>query len=218
MFVGDVGRPDLAVSVRALRRMSSPGPCTTRFNEILLQLPDETLVYPAHGAGSACGKNISAELHSTIGTQREINPSVQPMSEDDFVCSITSGQPAVPGYFAVDAVLNRRDRTLMPSGAELAAHSPQQVRADLAAGVTVLDARAPEEFARQHLTGAINVGLDGRYAETAGMVLGEHESTVIITPSRRAVRPRCASAGSDLIRSSAMSKTPNSCSPNSRTW
>src|SRR5699024_6637444 len=109
---GDVGRPDLAAAVGA-----SPDELARALyrsiHEVLLTLPQDTLVYPAHGAGSACGKNIADKLHSTIGEQQVMNPSVQPMSEDEFVALITSGQPAIPGYFAVDAVLNRSDRELM---------------------------------------------------------------------------------------------------------
>lgn len=185
LFVGDVGRPDLAASVGA-----SPDELARALyhsiHEVLLRLPADSLVYPAHGAGSACGKNISTELHSTIGQQSDLNPSVQPMSEDEFVRTIRSGQPAIPGYFAVDAVLNRSDRALLRGAAELPALSPEQVRAEFADGVVVVDARSPEEFAKQHLRSSINIGIDGRFAETAGMVLGADTPTLLIAPSRRA--------------------------------
>src|SRR5699024_8829213 len=154
-------------------------------HNVLLQLPDETLLYPAHGAGSACGKNISTELHSTIGTQRALNPALQPTSEDAFVTWITTGQPAIPDYFADDAVLNRQDPALPRDSQDIPGLTPGQIRDALAEGTTVIDARSPEEFAAQHLEGAINIGVDGRFAETAGMVLGEHDHTVIIAPAGR---------------------------------
>lgn len=185
LFIGDVGRPDLAVSVGASADELARA-LYHSLHQTLLNLPPETVVYPAHGAGSACGKNISDKLGSTIAEQRDVNPSVQPMSEDEFVDMITSGQPAIPGYFAVDAVLNRRDRALLRSGDDLPVRSPEQVRADLADGVVILDVRSPAEFARQHLRGAINVGIDGRFAETAGMILAAEDRTVILGPSERA--------------------------------
>jgi len=185
LFVGDVGRPDLAVSVGASKDELARA-LYRSLHDVLLTLPDDTLVYPAHGAGSACGKNISSELHSTIGAQRSMNPAVQPMSESEFVELITSGQPAIPGYFDLDAVLNRRERPLLRTSDELRTLTPVQVRSAIADGAVVLDARSPDEFAEQHLAGSLNIGIDGRFAETAGMMLGEHDRTVIIAPSRRA--------------------------------
>src|SRR5699024_496306 len=185
LFVGDVGRPDLAVSVGASKDELARA-LYRSLHDVLLTLPDDTLVYPAHGAGSACGKSISSELHSTIGAQRSMNPAVQPMSESEFVELITSGQPAIPGYFDLDAVLNRRERPLLRTSDELRTLTPVQVRSAIADGAVVLDARSPDEFAEQHLAGSLNIGIDGRFAETAGMMLGEHDRTVIIAPSRRA--------------------------------
>lgn len=184
LFVGDVGRPDLAVSVGASKDELARA-LYHSLHDVLLRLPDETLVYPAHGAGSACGKNISTELHSTIGTQRTLNPSVQPMSEDAFVELITTGQPAIPDYFAMDAVLNRQDRALLRDGDDIPRLSAEQIRDAISEDAVVLDARAPEEFAQQHIQGSINVGIDGRFAETAGMVLGARDRTVIIAPAGR---------------------------------
>src|SRR5699024_2643134 len=106
-------------------------------------------------------------------------------SEDAFVELITTGQPAIPGYFALDAVLNRQDRALLRNGDDIPRLSAEQVDQAIADGAVVLDARSPEEFAPQHIQASINVGLDGRVAETGGMVLGEQDRTVIITPPGR---------------------------------
>ncbi len=184
LFIGDVGRPDLAASVGAdpdeLARA-----LYASVHETLLALPDPVRVLPAHGAGSACGKNLSDELESTIGDQRRSNTSVQPMSEDDFVSMIRSGQPAIPGYFAIDAMINRSAHELIGTTRALTPLRLTDVRATVEAGARVLDTRSPEDFALAHLAGSINVGLDGRFSETAGMVLQHDDSILIIADTGR---------------------------------
>ncbi|WP_274595912.1 rhodanese-like domain-containing protein, partial [Rhodococcus zopfii] len=138
-------------------------------------------VMPAHGAGSSCGKNLSAELTSTIGEQRRSNPSVQPMSEDAFVALITDGQPAAPSYFSVDAAMNKRTHPLLAQDHTIPELTAAQVKAELAAGTRVLDARSVDDFAAGHLRGSVNVGFDGRFAETGGMVAEVGEKIVLIT-------------------------------------
>jgi glyoxylase-like metal-dependent hydrolase (beta-lactamase superfamily II) len=156
LFIGDVGRPDLAASVGAdpdqLVRALYASIHTT-----LLALPDAVRVLPAHSAGSACGKNLSDELESTIGNQRLTNASVQPMSEDDFVTMIRSGQPAIPGYFAVDAMINRSAHEFIGSTRELAPLNLTDVRTSLERGARVLDTRSPEDFALGHLAGSPDI-------------------------------------------------------------
>jgi hydroxyacylglutathione hydrolase len=147
----------------------------------LLTLPDHVAVMPAHGAGSSCGKNLSAELTSTIGEQRRTNSSVQPMSEDVFVALVTDGQPATPAYFSVDAALNRRQRAPLDQARTIAAMTPAQLRAALQSGIGVVDARSAEDFAAGHLRGSVNVGFDGRFAETAGMVTDVGAPIALIT-------------------------------------
>ena len=186
LFIGDVGRPDLAASVGAdpdqLARALYRSIHTT-----LLALPDAVRVLPAHGAGSACGKNLSDELESTIGDQRLTNSAVQPMSEDNFVAMIRGGQPAIPGYFAVDAMINRSAHEIIGSARELAPLTLTDVRISVENGARILDTRSPENFALGHLAGSINVGLDGRFSETAGMVI-QHDDTIVIIadPGREA--------------------------------
>lgn len=184
LFIGDVGRPDLAAAVGAdpieLARAQYRS-----IHELLMPLPDSVRIFPAHGAGSACGKSLSSALESTIGEQRLTNPSVQPMPRDAFVRRITTGQPAIPDYFSVDALLNRRTRAVMTQAPTPPALTPVALRSLMAAGVAVVDARTPEQFASGHLDGSINVGIDGRFAETAGMVFRPDERIVILADAGR---------------------------------
>ncbi|MEO7007283.1 MAG: rhodanese-like domain-containing protein [Terrimesophilobacter sp.] len=184
LFIGDVGRPDLAAAVGAdpleLARAQYHS-----ITEVLMALPDSVRVLPAHGAGSACGKNLSTELESTIGAERRTNPSVAPMSEDAFVTMVTTGQPAIPDYFGVDALLNRHDRPLMAITPVADVLTPLQLRSLMTPSGTVVDTRTPDEFAAGHLRGSINIGIDGRFAETAGMVFDWRDRIAIIADEGR---------------------------------
>ncbi len=180
LFIGDVGRPDLLSSLgvtadelaRALYHS---------LHEQLLTLPDETRVFPAHGAGSACGKQLSTERQSTLGEQRLVNYALQPMSEDDFVAVVTEGQPTAPGYFAFDAIRNREARPTLDEE-----HAPPALDLDAVLtaqrdGAVVLDTRDPMDFAAGHLRGAVNVSLTGRFAEWAGDVLTPETRIVLFS-------------------------------------
>lgn len=180
LFIGDVGRPDL-VNLGDSSTEDLARAMYHTVHEKLLTLPDAVTVMPAHGAGSSCGKNLSAELTSTIGEQRVSNPSVQPMSEEAFVALVTEGQPAAPAYFSVDAGLNKSLHPLLDQDRAIPALGPERVRAELAAGTRVLDARSVDDFAAGHLRGSVNVGFDGRFAETGGMVAEVGEPIVLIT-------------------------------------
>ncbi|MGV0605990.1 MBL fold metallo-hydrolase [Mycolicibacterium sp. XJ1904] len=198
LFIGDVGRPDLV----NIGDSSTDDLARAMFHTIhdkLMKLPDHVLVMPAHGAGSSCGKNLSAELTSTIGEQRVSNPSVQPMSEEAFVSMITHGQPAAPAYFASDAMMNKRVHPLLQQGRTVPEMSPQQMRAALEAGVRVVDARGVDDFAAGHLRGSVNVGFDGRFAETAGMVaeVGDQIALVTYPGEEQESALRLARIGSD---------------------
>lgn len=180
LFIGDVGRPDLANLGDGTNTDLARAMYRT-VHETLLTLPDSVTVMPAHGAGSSCGKNLSSELSSTIGEQRRTNPSVQPMSEDTFVALITDGQPAVPRYFSTDVTLNRSNHALLEQDRRIPELTPAQLRTEMAGGTRILDARTPDDFAGGHLRGSINVGFDGRFAETGGMVADIGERIVLIT-------------------------------------
>jgi hydroxyacylglutathione hydrolase len=178
LFVGDVGRPDLLASL-GYTRDELGEMLYDSLHTKLLTLPDDTRVFPAHGAGSACGKNLSTELSSTIGEQRTTNYALMAPDKATFLELVTEGQPPAPGYFAYDAVLNRKARELMDETEVPAALDWEQVQQALAAGAVLVDGRDPEEFARGHLHGAVNVGLEGRYAEFAGSVIPTDRDVVL---------------------------------------
>ncbi|WP_328714068.1 MBL fold metallo-hydrolase [Nocardia salmonicida] len=180
LFIGDVGRPDL-VNLGDGSTSDLARAMYRTIHQTLLNLPDSVIVMPAHGAGSSCGKNLSTELTSTIGEQRRTNPAVQTMSEDSFVALITDGQPAVPQYFHVDAALNKQNRAVLDRDRSIPAVTVEQLLSELDRGTRVLDARSPDDFAAAHVRGSVNVGFDGRFAETGGMVAEIGDRIVLIT-------------------------------------
>jgi hydroxyacylglutathione hydrolase len=179
LFIGDVGRPDLLASL-GFTRDELADQLYDSLHTKLLTLPDDTRVYPAHGAGSACGKNLSTETWSTIGDQRVENYALLAPDRQTFVDLVTEGQPPAPSYFVYDAVLNRQDRALLDEKAPLRALDLDEVTQLVANGATLLDGRTPEEFARGHLVGSVNVGLDGRYAEFAGSIVPSDVDIVLV--------------------------------------
>ncbi len=200
MFIGDVGRPDLLTSVG----MSSDELARLLYRstrEQLLSLPDETRVFPAHGAGSACGKALSSETSSTIGEQRASNYALAPMSEDEFVEVVTEGQSLAPLYFAFAANRNKQTHDVLPEGEAPAAMSLTEVLAQQRRGAAVLDTRDPAVFAQGHLVGSYNVGLAGRYAEYAGDVLTADQPIVLVCDAGTEVeaRNRLARIGFDRV-------------------
>ena len=180
LFIGDVGRPDLLASL-GFTRDELANQLYDSLHDQLLTRPDDTRVYPAHGAGSACGKNLSTETWSTIGDQRVNNYALVAPDKETFVALVTEGQPPAPSYFVYDAVLNRKDRPLLDETAPLEALDLDAATALADAGAILLDGRSPEEFARGHLVGSINVGLEGRYAEFAGSVVPSDVDIVLVT-------------------------------------
>jgi glyoxylase-like metal-dependent hydrolase (beta-lactamase superfamily II)/rhodanese-related sulfurtransferase len=199
MFIGDVGRPDLlsgaGVSPDELARS-----LYRSLHSKLLALPDATRVFPAHGAGSACGKNLSTETQSTLGEQRQTNYALQPMSEDEFVALVTEGQPLQPMYFSFDAQRNRQPHPLLDEEdlpAQLTLDELLARRDDAA----VLDTRDPMDFAAGHLRGSINVGLHGRFAEFAGDVLPPGRPLVLVgdPDTELEAKVRLARVGFDRI-------------------
>ena len=186
LFVGDVGRPDL----RAALGWSASDLGSLLYDSLqskLLPLPDASLVYPAHGAGSLCGKAISKETVSTIGEQRRLNYALQPMSKQAFIELVTADQPEAPPYFTYDAVLNSQERPTLDEalGRELQPLSLDKVLESQAHGAQILDTREQEEFAAAHLAGSLNIGLSGQYATWAGTVLNrEHPIVIIANPGR----------------------------------
>ncbi len=170
LFVGDVGRPDLLASV-GFTKDELADQLYDSLHHKLFTLPDATRVFPAHGAGSACGKNLSADLSSTIGDQRTSNYAMQAPDRETFVDLVTEGQQPAPAYFGYDADLNRRDRPVLHEDEPPASLTWDEARTAVAGGAVLVDGRDPVEFARGHLRGAVNVGLAGRYAEFAGSIV-----------------------------------------------
>ncbi len=180
LFIGDVGRPDLLASI---------GVTADELAEMLYHsldrlraLPDTTLVYPAHGAGSMCGKSLSKETVSTIGEQKRFNYALQPMSFDDFKRLVTTDQPEAPEYFAYDAIKNRQERpdletTLRSSLRALSIDDVVRLR-DL--GAQLVDVREAADFEGAHLAGSLNIGLQGKYATWCGSMLSHEQPIVVI--------------------------------------
>jgi hydroxyacylglutathione hydrolase len=185
LFIGDVGRPDLRAalgwSANDLGSMLYDS-----LHEKLLMLPDESLVYPAHGAGSLCGKALSKETVSTLGEQRRSNYALQPMSKEAFIQVVTADQPEAPAYFTYDAVLNSEERPTLDQTLErLNPITLDDLLAFQRIGAQILDTRDPGEFAAAHFAGSINIGLSGQYATWAGTVLDRNLPIVIITAPGR---------------------------------
>jgi glyoxylase-like metal-dependent hydrolase (beta-lactamase superfamily II) len=186
LFVGDVGRPDLRVAL-GWSAADLGGMLYESLQRKLLTLPDSSLVYPAHGAGSLCGKALSKETVSTIGEQRRLNYALQPMSKSTFVDLVTADQPDAPAYFTYDAVLNSKERPTLDEALarELNPMTLDQVLAVQEVGGQVLDTRDANDFAAAHLAGSINIGLVGQYATWAGTVLSRDRPIIVVADPGR---------------------------------
>jgi hydroxyacylglutathione hydrolase len=186
LFIGDVGRPDLRAAL-GWSATDLGGLLFDSLHRKLLALPDPCLVYPAHGAGSLCGKALSKETVSTLGEQRRSNYALQPMSKDAFIQVVTADQPEAPAYFNYDAVLNSEERPTLDQALarEMNPLTIDSVLELQARGAQILDTRDTTEFASAHLAGSINIGLIGQYATWAGTVLDrKHPIVIIADPGR----------------------------------
>jgi hydroxyacylglutathione hydrolase len=199
LFIGDVGRPDLSEShtPQELARMLYDS-----LREKILKLPDETLVYPAHGAGSMCGRNISADRNSTIGRERRTNYALQPMDREVFAAMMTQDLPARPEYFKQDVDYNRRGAAPLESLPPLAALSPHDAQARQAAGATILDTRSAMEYASGHIARSIQIGLGGQFASWAGALLGLNRELILVAEDHKTAeeaRMRLARVGIERV-------------------
>ena len=181
LFLGDVGRPDLS---RKYAPAELAGMLYESLHNKVLKLADEVLVYPAHGAGSLCGRNMRAERSSTIGTERLTNYALQIKTKEDFVRELTSHLPARPEYFLQDAEINRSGAAALSDLPSLRAIAPRELKAMLEAGEIALDVRPGEEFALGHVPGSVNIALSGQFATWAGTVLGLAAHPVLIAGSQ----------------------------------
>ncbi len=181
LFVGDVGRPDLAIK-SDLTINDLAGMMYDSLNAKIKPLADEVIVYPAHGAGSSCGKNIGKETFSTIGTQKQMNYALQPMSKEAFVKAVTEGLSAAPNYFAWDARLNKEgysniDEVLRKNTKALAV---EVFEAEISKGALVLDVRSPDDFENGFVPNSINIGLNGQYAPWVGALIDPNVILVLV--------------------------------------
>lgn len=183
LFIGDVGRPDLSPRHTPVELA---GLLYDSLHDKLLTLGDSVLVYPAHGAGSLCGKNMRAERSSTIGTERLTNYALQIKSREEFVAQLTSNLPARPEYFLKDAEINRTGAAALADLPPLRAIAPVDLKAMLSAGEIALDVRPGDEFAAGHVPGSVNIALSGQFASWAGTVLGLAAHPVLIAGSEDA--------------------------------
>lgn len=187
LFIGDVGRPDLLASI-GVTEDELANLLYDSLNEKLRPLPDETLVYPAHGAGSMCGKNLSDETVSTIGEQKKYNYAFQPMSREEFVALVTEGQPEAPDYFVFDAIKNREARPSLDDTLKQALRPltlDELLRLQREEQAQILDVRNAIDFEAAFLPGSINVGLDGKYATWCGSLLDHTAPIVVIADTDR---------------------------------
>ena len=187
LFIGDVGRPDLLGS-KGLTAEYMAGVLFDSLHSKLLPLPDDVLVYPAHGAGSLCGKNLSKDAFSTIGRQRRTNVALQPMSRDEFVRFLTADAPETPRYFPLDVEINRRGAPSLEPGMNpkpLGLAEFKQIRHE---GAAVVDVRSSEDYAKGSVAQSLNIGLGGQFASWAGTLLDASRDLLIVADDAAAAR------------------------------
>jgi len=177
LFIGDVGRPDLS---KAHTPKELAGLLYDSLHGKLLPLGDEVLVYPAHGAGSLCGRNMRAERSSTIGTERLTNYALQIKTRDEFIRQLTENLPTRPEYFLQDAQINRTGAPALAELPQLPAVSPRELQSLLEQGVFALDVRPNADFAAAHVPGSVNIALSGQFASWAGTIIGLSARPVLV--------------------------------------
>lgn len=185
LFIGDVGRPDLSPN-QTPRELA--GLLYDSLHQKLLTLADEVEVYPAHGAGSLCGKSMSSERSSTIGEQKRLNYALQPMSRESFIAMMTCDLPERPEYFAQDAEINRRGPALLKELPPPQAYAPAAAWEQIQKGVVALDTRPASQFGAGHVPGAINIGLSGQYATWAATVIGLGKPLLLIAEDQDQIK------------------------------
>ncbi len=180
LFIGDVGRPDL-VGSKGYTAEQMAGMLYDSLHNKLLRLADTVEVYPAHGAGSLCGRNLSKETSSTIGEQKRFNYALKPMPKEAFVMMMTTDLPEAPAYFPKDAEINRTGAAALTDLPRPAALSPAEVSKLIQQGALALDVRTAAAFGNGHAPGALNIGLSGQFASWAGTLIPMGTPIVIIS-------------------------------------
>jgi glyoxylase-like metal-dependent hydrolase (beta-lactamase superfamily II)/rhodanese-related sulfurtransferase len=202
LFIGDVGRPDLA-GARGYTPEQMAAMLYESLHEKLLKLDDAVEVWPAHGAGSMCGRNISKETSSTIGQQRRFNHALAPMGREEFVRMLTTDLTEAPAYFPKDAEINREGAPPLTDIRRPVALIAQQVAGYANLGYIVLDVRTADEFGAGHVPGALNIGLGGQFASWAGALIPLGAPVIIVAEEEEQVDEavtRLARVGHDSVR------------------
>lgn len=183
LFVGDVGRPDLSQKSNELTMNDLAGMLYESLQQKIMPLEDDVVVYPAHGAGSSCGKSLGSETFSTIGVQKSSNYALQAESKETFIKAVTEGLNTPPAYFPINASINKEGYSSLDSILEKAmqALSIKDFKERLADNPIILDTRHPDRFMQGFVPGAINIGLNGRFAEWAGSLLPFTQPIVLVT-------------------------------------
>lgn len=189
LFIGDVGRPDLAIKSN-LTQEDLAGMLYDSLRNRIMTLPDDVIVYPAHGAGSACGKNMSKETFDTLGNQKKVNYALAPgMSKSAFIKELTTGILPAPQYFAKNAGLNKTgygsyDEITTKGTKALTPDETKELLNNTKA--IVLDVRKPQEFAKEHITNSIFIGIDGQFAPWVGALITDiNQPIILVTPEGR---------------------------------
>jgi glyoxylase-like metal-dependent hydrolase (beta-lactamase superfamily II)/rhodanese-related sulfurtransferase len=182
LFIGDVGRPDLRASPGRTAQELAAMLYDSLHTKLLPRVPDDALIYPAHGAGTLCGKSLSEETYSTMGVQRQYNYALQPMAKEAFIELVIADQPDVPSYFGYDVAMNAKEHQTLDASLEgsLQPLGLDEVLALRDDGAQLLDVRDGDDFAGAHLLGSVNIGLDGKFATWAGALLVPHRAIVLI--------------------------------------
>ncbi len=200
LFIGDVGRPDLVGGQMSAQELA--GHLYDSLHGKLLKLPDSVAVYPAHGAGSLCGRNISSDTSSTIGQQRQFNYALRPMSREEFVRLMTADLPEAPAYFSRDARLNREGPARLDELPPPKSFSPEETEARRRGGAIVLDTRSSAEYGTAHVEGSLQIGLSGQFASWAGALVAPETPLIVVTDDPALVgeaRTRLARVGLENV-------------------
>lgn len=204
LFVGDVGRPDLTGATSTLTSRDLAGYMYDSLQSKIVNLPKDTIVYPAHGAGSSCGKNIGKETFTTIGLQLEMNYALKAKSKEEFITLVIEGLNAPPPYFFADAAINKNGYKSIDNilAHDLRPLTSQQILLEIESGTTVLDVRQPDDYEKLNIQDSINIGLDGQFAIWAATLLPLTTPLVIVAPDGREQETiiRLARVGFDNVR------------------
>src|SRR5690606_5638240 len=204
LFVGDVGRPDLAQKNEKNTMQEMAGMLYDSLRNKILPLPGDVIVYPAHGPGSACGKNLGPETQSTIATEKETNYALKPQTKEEFIAVLTTGLAEPPKYFPINAEINKQGYETMNAilGKSLVALSPADFKTKMNNDVVVVDTRPASEFSSGFVPGSIFIGLEGRFAEWAGSLLSFSQPILLVTSKgmEQETITRLARVGFDKVK------------------